>query len=185
MDPAVSPKHPGTAFMELQFYPPGWVKWPAAAVAGGTSCDATKWCIALNIDSLSEDPVTGKTLNDTCTAAIGGNIEYINFAFLTKNGKSFAPANPIQATPATTLTPDPQKTFFMNSGDRISVTLHDTEHGLRTQVNDLTPGESGSMTSSAANGFGMIKYAPTRQPSARTSLTTSTRCTAPRRSRPA
>src|ERR1051326_3809323 len=26
VDPAVSPKHPGTAFMEMQFYPPGWVK---------------------------------------------------------------------------------------------------------------------------------------------------------------
>src|SRR5207302_8109753 len=76
VDPAVSPKHPGTAFMELQFYPPGWVKWPAAAAVGGTSCDATRWCIALTIDSLSQDPVTGQTLNDTCTAAIDGNIEY-------------------------------------------------------------------------------------------------------------
>ena len=28
VDPAVSPNHPGTAFMELQFYPPGWVPWP-------------------------------------------------------------------------------------------------------------------------------------------------------------
>ena len=41
-------KHAGTAFMEMQFYPPGWVSWPA-----GISCDATKWCAALNIDSLS------------------------------------------------------------------------------------------------------------------------------------
>jgi hypothetical protein len=24
VDPAVSPNHPGMAFMELQFYPPGW-----------------------------------------------------------------------------------------------------------------------------------------------------------------
>src|SRR6266853_3612473 len=31
--------HPGTAFMEMQFYPPGWVPWPAA-----TSCDPFKWC---------------------------------------------------------------------------------------------------------------------------------------------
>ena len=30
-------KHPGTAFMEMQFYPPGWV----------TSCDARHWCAAL------------------------------------------------------------------------------------------------------------------------------------------
>ncbi|MGZ4360546.1 MAG: hypothetical protein ACXVZW_12295, partial [Gaiellaceae bacterium] len=42
-------KHPGTAFMEMQFYAPGWVPWPA-----GDSCDPTKWCAALNIDSLSQ-----------------------------------------------------------------------------------------------------------------------------------
>ena len=35
VDPAVSPNHPGTAFMELQFYPPGWVPWPTWAVAVG------------------------------------------------------------------------------------------------------------------------------------------------------
>ena len=28
---------PGGAFMEMQFYPPGWVKWPV-----GNSCDGTK-----------------------------------------------------------------------------------------------------------------------------------------------
>src|SRR5437879_6986243 len=46
VDPTVSPKHPGSAFMEMQFYPPGWVKWPAGgttAGVGGTSCDPTKW----------------------------------------------------------------------------------------------------------------------------------------------
>src|SRR6266581_9381040 len=37
VDPAVSPKHPGTAFMELQFYPPGWVPWPTWQVAVGAS----------------------------------------------------------------------------------------------------------------------------------------------------
>src|SRR5438874_8409082 len=47
VDPAVSPRHPGTAFMEMQFYPPGWAPWPA-----GVSCDARKWCAAFNIDSL-------------------------------------------------------------------------------------------------------------------------------------
>ena len=33
VDPAVSPNHPGTAFMELQFYPPGWVRM--ADMGGG------------------------------------------------------------------------------------------------------------------------------------------------------
>src|SRR5436853_4364926 len=43
-------QHPGMAFMEMQFYPPGWVSWPS-----GNSCDATRWCAALNIDSLNEN----------------------------------------------------------------------------------------------------------------------------------
>ena len=67
VNPAVSPKHPGTAFLEMQFYPPGWIPWPTWAVAVGASgCDPTKWCAALNIDSLSEDPVNGTTQNATC-----------------------------------------------------------------------------------------------------------------------
>jgi hypothetical protein len=157
VDPAVSPKHPGTAFMELQFYPPGWVQWPAAAAVGGTSCDPTRWCIALNVDSLSENPVTGGTLNPTCAAETG--LEYVNFAFLTKSGRSFAPATPV-TTSVARFTPDPAKTLFMNSGDRLSVVLHDTEHGLLTEVRDLTTGATGSMVASAANGFGQVKFAP-------------------------
>src|SRR6266487_5720082 len=124
VDPAVSPKHPGTAFMELQFYPPGWVPWPTWAVAiGASACDATQWCIALNIDSLSEDPVNGTTLNSTCASHITGGLEYINFAFITKNGQSQGPANPVQATATATFTPDPAQDLFMSSGDRLAVTL--------------------------------------------------------------
>src|SRR6266567_2348326 len=47
VDPAVTPNHPGTAFMELQFYPPGYVQQFT-----GFSCDATRWCVAMTIDSL-------------------------------------------------------------------------------------------------------------------------------------
>ena len=43
-------KHTGTAFLELQFYPPGWAPWPP-----GVSCDATKWCAAMAIFSLNND----------------------------------------------------------------------------------------------------------------------------------
>jgi hypothetical protein len=153
VDPAVSPKHPGTAFMEMQFYPPGWAPWPA-----GNSCDATKWCAALNIDSLSENPVTGQLQNATCTAKAG--LEYVNFAFITKSGHSQAPASPVNATLAT-FTPDPKKDLFMNSGDTISVTMHDTANGLQIGIADKTTGQSGSMTSSAANGFGQVKFDPT------------------------
>ncbi len=145
--------HAGTAFMELQFYPPGWVAWPP-----GNSCDAKMWCAALNIDSLSEDPINGTVLNSTCQSLVG--IEYVNFAFLTKSGNSQAPASPVNSTLAT-FTPDSGQDLFMNSGDQLVVDLHDTAHGLKTTVTDLTTHETGSMTSSAGNGFGMVQYAPT------------------------
>ncbi|WP_376795452.1 hypothetical protein [Thermogemmatispora sp.] len=152
VDPAVSPRHPGTAYMELQFYPPGFVPWPQ-----GSSCDARRWCAALTIDSLSEDPVHGTVLNPTCAAQTG--LEYVNFAFITRDGRSQAPANPVQATLAT-FTPDPQRDLFMNSGDLVLVKLGDTPHGLRVDLFDLTTGQHGAMTASAANGFGQVKFAP-------------------------
>jgi hypothetical protein len=159
VDPAVSPKHPGTAFLELQFYPPGWVPWPAWQVAVGASgCDPTKWCAAMNIFSLAEDPVAGTTLNTACASQVG--LEYVNFAFLTKNGRTTAPANPVQSTTAT-FTPDPKNDLFMNSGDKLGVSLHDTPNGLQAVINDQTSGQTGSMTASAANGFGQVQYAPT------------------------
>jgi hypothetical protein len=149
--------HAGTAFMELQFYPPGWVKQ-----FNSQSCDARDWCAAMTIDSLSEDPVNGTTLNTACQNSILGGIEYVNFAFLTKSGKPIGPPNPLQFDPATSGNPTRQAgVLFMHQGDRISVTLHDTAHGLTTVLNDLSTGVSGSMTASAANGFGQINYAPT------------------------
>jgi hypothetical protein len=146
-------QHPGVAFMEMQFYPPGWVSWPA-----GISCSATQWCAALNIDSLAEDPVNGTTLNATCAAQTG--LEYVNFAFITKSGKSQAPANPVDSTLAT-FTPDPAQDLFMNPGDNVITSLHDTPQGLRIDIIDLTTHQAGSMTASAANGFGQVHYDPT------------------------
>ncbi len=154
VDPAISAKHPGTAFMEMQFYPPGWVSWPA-----GNSCDATKWCAALNIDSLSENPVTGQLNNNACLGSVG--LEPVNFAFLTLNGKPQpnSPPSPVNAT-LNTFTPDPNADLFMNSGDKLTVNMHDTSQGLQIAVNDLTSGQSGSMTSSKANGFGQVQFDP-------------------------
>lgn len=154
VDPAVSPKHPGAAFMELQFYPPGFVQQFT-----GFSCDPTRWCVALTIDSLSEDPVTGRLLNPTCQSQILGGLEYVNFAYLTKSGVPQGPPNPLQFQFIGSGRPDPSKVLFLNSGDQATVTLHDTAQGLSAQVNDLTTGGSGSMTASAANGFGQIKFA--------------------------
>jgi hypothetical protein len=159
VDPAVSPDHPGTAFLELQFYPPGWVPWPTWQVAvGAGGCDPTKWCVAMNIFSLAENPVTGTTLNSTCANTVG--LEYVNFAFVTKNGRTEAPANPVQSTTAT-FTPDPKNDLFMNSGDNLNVSLRDTPNGLQAVINDKTSGQVGSMTASAANGFGQVQYDPT------------------------
>lgn len=158
LDPAVSPKHAGTAFTELQFYPPGWVKWPTFAVAAGAgACDPHKWCAAMNVFSLLEDPVNGTTQNATCAAKVG--LETFEFAFVTRNGIAQAPANPIDST-IETFTPDPTKDLFMNSGDRIQVTMHDTPEGLRADLVDLTTQQRGSMTASPANGFAQIKYDP-------------------------
>ena len=42
LNPATSPRHAGTAFMEMQFYPPGWIQWPTWAKAvGASACDPT------------------------------------------------------------------------------------------------------------------------------------------------
>jgi hypothetical protein len=145
--------------MEMQFYPPGWIPWPTWQFAvGASSCNPTMWCAAMNIDSLSLNPVTGKALNPTCQAKVGE--EYVNFAFITKNGKAQGPANPLDATTGGTFTAGPNA-LYMNSGDHLSVAFTDTPNGLKVGINDLTTGATGSMTASKANGFAQIKYAPT------------------------
>jgi hypothetical protein len=158
LEPTASPDHVGQAYMEMQFYPPGWVPWPTWALAVGASgCDPTMWCAALNIDSLSLNPVTGQTNNSACLAKAGE--EYVNFAFITKSGQSQAPANPVQSTLAT-YTPNPSQDLYMAQGDHLRVNFQDTPDGLKVTIDDLTSGQSGSMTASAANGFAQVKFAP-------------------------
>ena len=152
MSPNYIGKHPGIAFMEMQFYAPGWVKWPP-----GDSCDPTKWCAALNIDSLSTNENSGVDNNAACLNVAG--IEPVNFAFITKNGVAQAPANPVDATLAT-YTPDPSKDLMMESGDTLTVDMHDTSGGFEVVIHDLTKGTSGSMKASVANGFGQVNYNP-------------------------
>jgi hypothetical protein len=144
--------HPGSAFMEMQFYPPGWVAWPA-----GISCDATHYCGALNIDSYGFNPNTNLANNNACLYTVG--IETVNFAFITKSGVAHAPASPVNSTLAT-FTPNPDTDLFMSPGDVLRVTLRDTPEGFRVNIEDLTTGQTGSMTASAANGFGQVKYDP-------------------------
>jgi len=159
VDPTVSPNHPGTAFMELQFYPPGWVPWPTWAVAiGADTCSPTQWCAAMNVFSVLEDPVNGTVQNDSCAERVG--IETFQFAFVTKNGKAQAPANPLDST-IDTFTPNPRQDLFMNSGDHLQLSIHDSPDGVQAQIDDLTNNKSGSMTASPANGFTQIQYDPT------------------------
>jgi hypothetical protein len=147
---------PGAAFMELQFYPPGWI--PQFA---GQGCDATKWCVALNIDSLSENPISGTTLNPTCQNQVLGGVEYVNFAFLTLNGDPLGPPNPLNFNASTSGNPFNANTFFLNQGDHATVTLKDSPNGFTTLVHDNTTGQTGRMVASAANHFGHIVSAPT------------------------
>ncbi len=146
--------HPGTAFMEMQFYPPGWAPFE---LIGGISCSATQWCAALNIDSYQQDGHTGAYNNLVCQNFIG--VEPVNFAFITYSGKSQAPANPVDST-AATYTPNSKLDLFMNSGDWLTVSLFDTPAGFKVVINDMTSGKSGSMTASIANGFGHAKFDP-------------------------
>jgi hypothetical protein len=70
-----------------------------------------------------------------------------------------SPPDPLHFTPAT-FTPDPSKVVFMNAGDELAISIHDSPDGLVTTVNDLTSGETGSMTGSIANGFAHPLFQP-------------------------
>jgi hypothetical protein len=145
-------KHPGAAFLEVQFYPPGWVPFLNAI-----SCDATKWCAAMAIFSLSLDQNHNIVNNADCLAQAG--IEPANFAFITRNGHPHAPPSPLQAT-AATFTPNPATDLFMNSGDQIGVSIRDSRDGLRVDLLDLSAGKAGSMTASVTNQFAQINFEP-------------------------
>src|SRR5205823_7144383 len=99
--------HVGSGFMELQFYPPGFVQQFT-----GFSCDATRWCVALTIDSLSLDPINGRSLNPTCQSQILGGLEYVNFAYLTKSGVPQGPPDPLHFQFIGSGQPDPTKVLF-------------------------------------------------------------------------
>jgi hypothetical protein len=152
-----SPKYlgntPGTAFMEMQFYPPGW-----GGVGRGVSCGPNnhQWCAAMTIDSFAQNSNTGVVNNNDCLSEAGE--EYVNFALITKSGNSQGPADPLDQTLASFTTgPD---TLEMNNGDKLTVSIHDTAAGVQVVINDLTTGESGSMTASIANGFGHPLFQP-------------------------
>lgn len=146
----------GSAFLELQFYPPGFLPFLDAP-----SCDQTHWCAALTIDSL-EATYGFSLINNAC-------VEPVNFAYLQTNGVPAGPPSPALADVAT-FTPNTH-TLLMSPGDVLKVTIKDVpvpafgetvghNHfqvpaglALATTIDDLTTGQSGTMVASAANGF--------------------------------
>jgi hypothetical protein len=133
----------GDAFMELQFYPPGF-----APFADSISCDDTHWCSALNIDSLE--------CNADLSVCNGNCEEPVNFAFIQHNGVPTGPPSPQESNLAT-VTPN-HDTLLMSPGDTIVIHIFDARlrgggHALEVTENDLTSRTSGFMIASAANGF--------------------------------
>lgn len=129
----------GAAFLELQFYEPGWPTFL------NVSCSLTKWCAALNIDSL-ECTFQFAYCNPQCT-------EPVNFAFLTTNGVPIGPPSPQHQDLKSYDIPANPSVLYMNSGDKILANIHDTPNGLETHIKDLTTGKSAFMVASASNGF--------------------------------
>jgi hypothetical protein len=129
-----TPSQAGSALLELQLYPPGFVT--------GISCDLQHWCAAMTIDSL--EVASNGEVNPNCT-------EPVNFAFIQTNGVPTGPPAPGTATDAT-FTPNAQ-TLLMNPGDHIVLTVKDTQQGLLVRIHDLTTGQRGFMVASVANGF--------------------------------
>jgi hypothetical protein len=147
-------KHPGNAFMELQFYEPGYVP-----EFEGFGCTATQWCAAMTIDSRTVNQNTGVENTSACNDYILGGPEPVNWAYITRSGRSQAPANPLftgtfDNPDLSAVDPDVNQDLLMNSGDRIRIHLHDTSAGFRADLTDLSTGQKGWMTASAANGFG-------------------------------
>ena len=99
------PNAAGSAFLEVQFYPPGYQPFVDAP-----SCDARHWCAALTIDSL-ESEFNFANLNTACE-------EPMNFAFLQRNGVPAGPPSP-QLADVSTFTPNAQ-TLLMNQGDTLA-----------------------------------------------------------------
>ncbi|MGX7678394.1 hypothetical protein ACSMXN_05820 [Jatrophihabitans sp. DSM 45814] len=153
-------KHPGNAFMELQFYGPGYVPQ-----FEGFGCTAHQYCAAMTIDSRTVNQNTGTENTAACNNYVLGGPEPINWAYITKNGQSQAPANPLftgtlSSPNLSAVNPDLNKDLLMSPGDRVRIHMYDTRAGLRIDLNDLSTGQRGSMTASIANGFGHILYTP-------------------------
>ena len=153
-------KHPGNAFMELQFYGPGYVPQ-----FEGFGCAANRYCAAMTIDSRTLNQNTGQLNTSACNNYVLGGQEPINWAYITKSGVSQAPADPLFSGTFdnpnfAAINPDFNRDLMMKPGDLIRIHLHDTSAGFRADLADLTTNQNGSMTASTANGFAHILFTP-------------------------
>jgi hypothetical protein len=133
----------GSAFMEMQLYPPG-----NPPFADNESCDDTHWCAALTLDS-AECTAEFASCNPDCE-------EPLSFAFIAKDGVPTGPPSPQDSTLAT-VTPN-NETLLMNPGDTIRIHMFDAPapgggRAFEVAIRDLTRGTTGFMQASAANGF--------------------------------
>jgi hypothetical protein len=142
--------HAGTAFLELQFYPPGWINSPGIV-------SSNSYFAAMNIDSFSFNMNTNQDNSPACLNQVGQ--EPVNFAILTKNGVPLAPANPLGINFGTSNF-DLNNVLLMSPGDTLVITIQDSPAGLVTTVQDLTTGQTGSMVAGIASGFGQIDFNP-------------------------
>jgi hypothetical protein len=131
------PNAAGSAFMELQFYPPGF-----APFIDGVSCSQTRWCAALTIDSLECN--SSFACNNNC-------IEPVNFSFLQTNGVPPGPPAPQRPSVGTFF--GNSHTLKMKPGDALAVQITDPASGFTARVTDFTSHTSGFIQASAKNGF--------------------------------
>jgi hypothetical protein len=147
-------RHPGTAFIEMQFYPPGWIGTPFLS-------DATQYFSAMVIFSFGQRFSDNVNNNADCAAHAG--IESANAAVVTLNGVPLAPPDPLGISTAPT-NPDVNNILFMDPGDRLLVILQDTPAGLQVIIKDLTTGQSGTMTAGPSTGFAQVNFQPDPDP---------------------
>jgi hypothetical protein len=133
----------GSAFLEMQLYPPG-----NPPFADNESCNDRQWCAALTLDSAE------------CTAGFAQCAknceEPLQFAFVQKNGIPTGPPAPEDSDLSTAI-PN-RSTLLMNPGDTIRIHLFDAPaagggDAVKVVITDLTTHQRGYMQASAANGF--------------------------------
>ena len=113
----------GSAFMELQFYPPGF-----APFLDSISCDNTHWCSALTIDSVActlRAPATTTASSPSTSPS--------------SRPTASPPGRPARRVQHATVTPN-SHTLLMNQGDKIVIHMLDAPaaggHALEIVISD-------------------------------------------------